>query len=373
LSTTAELIRERALELGCCAVGFAPADRSSGADRYEAWVDAGMHGTMGWMAERREDRADPRRLVPRASTVVVLAADYHHATNGDGPLEPGHGRVARYARGRDYHNVFIGWMRKLRRFLHTELPGARVYKASDTGPVLERSWAAQAGVAALGKSGNVLNEDQGSWLVLATMVLDRELPPDVPAADLCGECTLCIEICPTGAIIEPGLVDARRCLSYLTIEHRGPVDQALRPHFDEWLFGCDDCQTVCPLSADDRPAGHDSLRPLPGRAAPPLGDLLAESEERFEERLRGSPIRRAGAEGIRRNAALLLGNRPGEGSVAVLRQSLCEDPSPVVRGASAWALGRIGGEGPRAALQRGAAGESEESVRAEIRQAIEGA
>ncbi len=368
MTATAERIKDFALSLGLSAVGFAPADRPWGGDRFEEWLDTGHDATMSWLGERKAERLDPELLVPGARTVIVVAADYHHG--GDRRLEAGAGRVARYARGRDYHNVIGKRLVKLRRLLNQELPGVRAYKATDTGAVLERSWAVAAGVASMGKSANVLTADHGSWLLLGTLVLDRELPPDPPAPDLCRECTACIDACPTGAIVAPGMVDARRCVSYLTIEHAGPVPAALREGLGEWLVGCDDCQTVCPLAADDRPSGDAALAPLPGRPGLDCEERLAAPEQEFHARFHGSAIRRVGAENMRRNAAYRLGSLGDAAAGPALVRALGEDPSEVVRGAVAWALGRIGGAVARRALDARRSTETAE-VRREIEAALE--
>lgn len=383
-SVSADRIKEFALSLGFVRVGVAAAGRPWGGDRFEEWLAAGEHGGMGWLAERAAERLDPGRLVPGARSVVVVAADcLAGGAGGDDRLPAGAGRVARYARGRDYHNVIGKRLIKLRRFINQELPGVRAYKATDTGAVLERSWAVASGVASVGKSANVLTEEHGSWLLLGSLILDRELPPDTPAPDLCGECVACIEACPTGAIVAPGRVDARRCVSYLTIEHDGPVPMALRPGLGEWLVGCDDCQTACPLSPEDRPAGDAALAPLPGRAAPDCMELLSQTDEEFHARFHGSAIRRVGGAGMRRNAAYRLGVARGVGgsgggpggeaaATPALVCALGGDPSEVVRGAVAWALGRIGGAVARRALDARRSAEPAQSVQREIEAALEG-
>jgi len=329
-----------------------------------------MAGPLNYVVERAEERLRPDLLVPGARSVIVVATT--HAANADGPLPPGHGRVARYARGRDYHNVLGRRLKKLARWLRQELPGARIHRCIDTGPVLERSWAVQAGVAAPGKSGNVLRPGVGSWLLLGTLVVDRELPVDEPATDPCGACTACIDACPTDAIIAPGLVDARRCIACLNIELRGPVPRPLRPALGEWLFGCDECQTVCPHARELPVQGDPALAPLPGRAALDAPDLLASDDEGYHRRFHGSPLRRAGAAGMRRNAALRLGNEGDPGRSGLLARALCEDPSPVVRGACAWALGRTGGRRARGALERRHGADDDPAVEREIELALSG-
>ena len=317
------------MSLGFCAVGIADAGRPWGADRFEEWLEAGMDADMGWLRARRAERLDPSLLNPGARSVIVVGADYHHGPDGRLPL--GAGRVARYAHGRDYHNVLGRRLLKLRRFVAQELPGARVYKSTDTGAVLERSWAVASGVASMGKSGNVLREVEGSWLLLGVLIVDRALPPDAPSPDLCGECTACMEACPTAAIVAPGLVDARRCVSYLTIEHRGPL-------------------------------------PPPRRA--PGAERLTETDEQFHAHFWGSPIRRVGGESMRRNAAYRLGVEGRPSALATLTNSLRSDPSEVVRGAAAWALGRVGGAAARTALDRRRGSEAAPTVRREIDDAL---
>ncbi len=356
------------MSLGFCAVGIADAGRPWGGDRFEEWLEAGMDADMAWLKARRAERLDPSLLNPGARSVIVVAADYHHGP--DARLPSGGGRVARYAHGRDYHNVIGRRLLKLRRFVAQELPGARVYKSTDTGAVLERSWAVASGVGSMGKSGNVLREVEGSWLLLGVLIVDRSLPPDLPAPDLCGECTACIEACPTAAIVSPGLVDARRCVSYLTIEHRGPVPAPLRAGLGEWLVGCDDCQTACPLAHDDRPSGDMAFAPIPGRAAPDCGERLTETVEQFHAHFWGSPIRRVGGESMRRNAAYRLGVEGLSSAVPALASRLSSDHSDVVRGAAAWALGQVGGAVARRTLDDHRTSEGSPSVRREIDDAL---
>ena len=352
MTATAERIREQAYSLGFCAVGFAAAGPAPGADRLRRWLAEGMHGTMDYMAARASEREDPRLLVAGARTVVMLAMDYYHPPEAAETLQAGQGRVARYAWGRDYHNVIGKRLMKLQRFIRSEHPELRVYKEVDTGPVLERSWAQEAGVASMGKASNVLRREQGSWLLLGSLVLDRALPVDLPAPDLCGACTACIDVCPTGAILAPGVVDARQCIAYLTIEHRGSISPTLRSALGSWVFGCDDCQTVCPWSDRRSSYGEPALAPIPGRSLLNLEALLGSDDEEFHSTYLGSPLRRAGGPGIRRNAALVLGNQGRAAAIPSLDRALGDDSAPSVRGAAAWALGEIGGRRARAALDR---------------------
>ncbi len=257
------------------------------------------------MARTAQIRSDARAKLPGATSVVVVARNYYHPRP---ETRPGHGRIARYAWGRDYHKVLRKPLVRLARFLDAMESGARSYASVDTGPVMERAWAARAGVASIGKNSLGLRRDLGSWFFLATVLTTVELEPDPPAGDLCGTCTLCLEACPTGAIVEPHVVDSRRCISYQTIENRRDIPGELRPLHDDWLFGCDVCQDVCPWNRFAQETTETAFRPRDEQANPDAEEIVAMDEREFDERFAGTAIRRAKHAGMRRNARVVLEN-----------------------------------------------------------------
>jgi epoxyqueuosine reductase len=359
-----EAIARRARSLGFDRVGFAEAGRCRDGERLERWLAAGRHGEMAWMARDPGRRADPRRVLPGARSVVALLT--FHPPDAP-PGQPG--RVSRYAGGRDYHNVIGRRLRKLVRAVEELAPGSRAVTAVDHRPVLEKEWAERAGLGWIGKHTNLITEDRGSWLFLSELVTDLALPPDAgPHPPRCGSCADCLHACPTGAIVAPHEVDARRCISYLTIELRGAIPRELRPLVGEWIFGCDVCQEVCPWNRFAVPVEDASFRRDERRWAGDAADLLGLTEEAFRARFEGSPVRRAGRDGLLRNVCVALGNRGDAAELPSLRAAL-EDASPLVRRHAAWAVGRIGGPRAAAILARAAGSERDEAVREEIRAA----
>lgn len=330
----------RASELGFSRVGVArvePLERESEALR--RWIARGYHGSMQWMADTEEVRIDPTHagMLPSARSVVVLATRYARTDERRGPYP---GVVARYARGRDYHNVIGKRAQKLARLLRAEGHVARV--SVDAFPVLERAWAQRAGVGFIGKNCLLIVPGVGSHVLLAALVTDAELPPDAPMRERCGSCRLCLDACPTDAFVAPRELDAERCISYLTIEHAGPIDEDLRAPLGEHLFGCDDCQDVCPFN---RTAPPPSDTTVPFAADPrldiDLDAVLPMDEAQFAEWAAGSPLQRPKREGLARNAALVLGNHGDKRHLPVLRDAAERDPSEVVRDAARWAIARL--------------------------------
>jgi epoxyqueuosine reductase len=336
-------LKRRAGEAGFDAVGVAAADRldRDGA-ALAAWLRAGMAASMAWMAREPGTRADPRRLLPGCRSVVVLAMNYWPGEARARAIS-GRGRVALYARGRDYHKVMGRKLGDLSRWLERR-SGLPARSFVDTGPVLERAWAQRAGVGWIGKNANLLARDRGSWLLLGEILTAAELEPDPgPHADHCGSCTACIEACPTGAIVGDGVVDSNRCIAYWTIEHRGPIPEPRREALADWIFGCDLCQEVCPWNLRfaqpaplDRFGVRDDLQGVDPEA------VLGMSEREFRDRYSGTSLMRAKWEGMRRNACLVLGNRREASSLPALSRAL-QDPDEVVRSHAAWAIGRIRG------------------------------
>ncbi len=363
-----DTIRAAARSLGIFRLGFAAARDLGPQAGLGAWLDRSYHGTMAWMARDPERRRDPRRAAEGSRTVVSAAVNYFHPHPTGGA--PGTGRISRYAWGGDYHlgvkRQLTALVERLRRD-HPRL-GARAYV--DTGPVLEKAWAHSAGVGWVGKHSNVITREAGSWLFLGELLLDAEIEPDPPATDFCGTCTRCIDACPTDAIISPAVVDSRRCISYLTIEHRGSIERDLRSPMGEWIFGCDICQDVCPWNKFATPASDPHYAPRPENAAPSLGDLARLDRSAFGERFRGTTIRRPGWAGFLRNVMVALGNwRQPEARPALAAG--VEHPEPLVRGHAAWGLGQLGEHRDRKKLERRFTTETDPEVRSEIEQALE--
>ncbi|MBI3098690.1 MAG: tRNA epoxyqueuosine(34) reductase QueG [Planctomycetes bacterium] len=359
-------IRSLAADHGLERCGFAAIEALPNPEHYRAWIGSGMHGEMTYMARDAEKRLDPRRYLPGARTMICLAANYHT------PAEPGlkrqEGRIARYAWGRDYHDVLKERLDRFCVSLRNLLPGRVVRPCVDTSPVLEKVWAQRAGIGWEGKNANVILRHRGSWVFLAEVLTDAEITPDPPHADFCGKCTRCIDVCPTRAIVAPYVVDARRCISYLTIEHRGPIDRDLRPLMGNHVFGCDDCQDVCPWNRFSRPDADPAFLPTEATRPHRLVELLRCTPAEFRERYRRTPIWRAKRRGFLRNVAIAIGNSGDRSAVPALIEALA-DPEPLVRGHVAWALGRLGGPAARRALEAAEKTESEAWVREEMQAA----
>lgn len=308
---------DRARELGFDAAGVATATRlDEELARLREWLAQGRHGTMDWLARDPERRCEPDLVLPGCRSVLVLALNYQAPEELDARDAPPAGKVSRYARGRDYHRVMDKPLKKLARFLNS-LGGEGTHSKPyvDHGPVLEREWAVRAGLGFVGKHTLLINPSAGSYFFLGVVMTTLEMEPTAQPATAagCGDCRRCIEACPTGAITEPWKLDARRCISYLTIEHKGAIDPELAARMDGWVFGCDACQDVCPYNQKRaRPATEDRFAPRLVPAAWSLAEMLALTEEDVEARFAQSPLRRAGAESLRRNAAIARGTQ-GEG------------------------------------------------------------
>lgn len=369
--TPKEQLIARALDAGFAMARIATVGPLEAQSHYEAWLEAGRHGDMAWLAspKHRARRADPSLLVPGIRSVLSVALCY--PPEADEPRHLRLGRIARYAAGEDYHRVMKDKLLALETWIRTELfPGSGSLWYADTGAILERAWAERAGIGWVGKHSGVLSPAIGSWFLLGQVLLDRELEPDAPLGkEHCGTCTRCLDACPTRAIVAPYQVDARLCISYLTIEHKGVVPRELRAPIGDWLFGCDLCLDACPWNRFAPPAREARLhaRELDGWT---LERFLGLTEAGFFELFAESPIRRADREGFVRNVCIVLGNRRDDRAVPALARTLEHDISPLVRLHAAWALGRIGGTAARAALARAATRERDIRVHDEIRHSL---
>ncbi|MFM8551586.1 MAG: tRNA epoxyqueuosine(34) reductase QueG [Nitrospiraceae bacterium] len=323
--TRTEAVKQEARRLGFDAVGISripPPLAASRPDslsaRLREWLSRGYQGAMGWMARDPERRADPQRVLPGCRSVVSVGMNYF---TGHRPDErPGHGRIARYAWGRDYHGVLQGKLEQLEAHIKTLTPDAGTRWYVDTGPVMEKAWAQQAGLGWIGKHSNLVSPQFGSWLLLGEILTTLELDADEPGADLCGTCQLCIKACPTGAIAEPYVVDARRCIAYLTIELHKPGDRIqpdLAAKLGNRIFGCDDCLDACPYNMAASPTQEDAFQPSALTLAPHLDTLARMSRDTFAETFRGSAIKRATHEGWLRNIRVALEREPRPASPAL--------------------------------------------------------
>ena len=361
-------IREEALRLGFDAVGFARAEEHPHRERLLEWIRAGRHGTMRWMARGPERRADPRKVLPEARTVISLAMSYY---GGEPPPEsPLRGRIARYAWGRDYHKRIRKRVLSLGFAVRNFAPEVRFLAYVDTGPFLDRAWAERSGIGWIGKNTNLIRPEFGSYCFLGALLTDLDLAPTPPARNRCGTCARCIAACPTGAIVAPYQLDASRCISYLTIEHRGAIPMELRPGIGTRIFGCDDCQEACPWNRFATPTADPAFGPRMEQQTPRLLPLLAIDDEGFAKRYAGTALRRADRSRFVRNVAVALGNLGDARAVPALRRALREDADPVVRGHAAWALGQIGGEEAERALRDAGRGEADPDSRREIGYAL---
>lgn len=333
-------LKERARTLGFDAVGVAragPLERDGAA--LAAWLSGRREAGMAWMARDPAKRADPRTLLPDCRHVVAVALNYGPG-RGATPVPVERAKVALYAQGRDYHRVVGRMLRDLAAWLE-DAGGAPCRTFVDTGPVLERAWAERAGIGWIGKNANLLSRTTGSWLLLGEVLTCAELVPDAgPHAEFCGTCTACRDACPTGAIVADGVVDANRCVSYWTIEHRGPIPEERRAGIGSWIFGCDDCQTVCPWNETFQAAGSEALGRRDDLAGLDPVEILGLDEAAFRRRYSGTALMRAKWEGMRRNACVVLGNRRDRRALAALRRAT-GDADPVIREHAAWAIARI--------------------------------
>ncbi len=364
-----EKIRAKAQELGFALCGVTPADPLQGAQFYARWVALGYAGAMDYLKRNIDKRADVRALVPGAQSVLCLGMDYWQPTPEVVDDRP-RGRFAAYARGDDYHDVIKERLFALWDFMREEIDGdlqGRVYV--DTAPVLERELAQRAGLGWWGKNTCLINKRRGSHFFLAEIVSTLELPPDEPATDHCGTCTRCMDACPTDAFPEPYVLDAQRCISYLTIELKESIPRALRKGMGDWVYGCDICQDVCPWNRRAEQASEPAYRSRPGVERPDLIEWMGLDREGFSQTFRRSPAKRPKRRGMLRNVAVALGNSGDARAVPPLIAAL-QDEEALVRGHAAWGLGQLGGAAAYAALRARLAEEEDAEVRAEIELAL---
>jgi epoxyqueuosine reductase len=336
-SLTAAL-KDEAANLGFDLAGVCPAVSPPGASRFDDWLAAGYAGEMSYLVERAEAHRSPIHVLDGARSILMLGLAYR--TVEPSRAGPGEGRVSRYAWGADYHAVVRAKLRVLADLHRRLTPGAAIRGVVDTAPLLEREFAQMAGLGWIGKNTLVLNRRHGSWFFLAALLTTELLDYDQPhAAEHCGTCRACLDACPTGAFVEPYVLDARKCISYLTIELRRDIPPELREGVGDRIFGCDVCQDVCPWNRHSKTRGAAGFEPRSWSNPVALAELFALDEGAFRDRFRGTPLWRAKRRGLLRNAAIVLGNRPYGPALPALIRGL-SDPEPLVRDACAWALGR---------------------------------
>ncbi len=331
----------RAQALGFDAVGIAAADvESVQAARLASFLDSGLQGDMDWLARRRDERGAPRRLWPQARSVIVLGMNYGPSRDPMAALDrTDRGTISVYAQGRDYHDVMKTRLKALGRWM-VETLGGEVKVFVDTAPVMEKPLAERAGIGWQGKHTNLLSRQHGSWLFLGEVFTTLDLAPDAPEIDHCGSCSACQDICPTKAFPAPYRLDARRCISYLTIEHKGHIDRAYRSAMGNRIYGCDDCLAVCPWNKYARRTTELAFQPRAELTAPRLIDLAELDDAAFRTVFAGSPIKRTGRDRFVRNVLIALGNS-GRPEAAVAAERRLDDVSPLVRAMAVWALGRL--------------------------------
>lgn len=366
-----EDLRTEARRIGFDSVGFCRATHSQWWPEFLEWIGRGYHGTMEYIPRRKAAYRHPEGVLKGCRSLMLLTLNYHHARADR--LEPGCGRVSVYATGnQDYHDTIRAKLKQLSAWLRERAPAARVRGIVDTAPLFEREFAQRAGLGWIGKHTLLLNRQQGSWFFLAALLTDLEWTPDSPFEhDHCGSCRACLDACPTQAFPEPYVLDARRCISYLTIEHRGPIDPSLRAELDSWVFGCDVCQDVCPWNRQTPStrepafARREDLDPLE------LIPLFQMDDKEFARRFQRTPLSRPGRSGLLRNAALVLGNQRCTEAIPTLKNALA-DADPIVRGAAAWALGQWTPPVAVQELRQALAIETNAAVRKELLQSLAG-
>lgn len=365
-----QAVKSAARRLGFELVGIAPAISPAGFPKLQEWLQAGFAGEMQYLARREAAYEHPRHVSAAVRSVVMLAINYR--TTDPAELAPNEGRVARYAWGSaDYHDLLRDRLRRLADYLHEQRPDCTTRGVVDTAPLLERDFAHLAGLGWFGKNTMLINKQAGSWLLLAALLTDVELEPDMAhQTSHCGTCTRCLDVCPTDAFVGPYVLDARKCISYLTIELKGSIPRELRSGVGEWLFGCDLCQDVCPWNRKAPQSDEVAFQPQPDLQPADCVAILQMNREQFQQRFSRSPLGRPGFDGLRRNAAIVLGNRGDRLAIPALIQAL-QDGSALVRQSVAWSLGQLSGAESQAALLARLEIETDPAVRDELRDALD--
>lgn len=362
-------LKAAATGLGFTLTGICPAASPPGFSRLRAWLEAGYAGCMDYLEQRYDAYAHPTHVLNGARSVMMLAMNYQ-SMEPEAPT-PGQGRIARYAWGNaDYHDVIHQRLKQLKAWYLQHRPEANVRGVVDTAPLMEREFAQLAGLGWIGKNTLLLNKQAGSWFFLAALLTDEELAYDSPhVTDHCGSCTACLDACPTAAFPQPYVMDASRCLSYLTIELRDTIPRELRSGIGDWVFGCDICQEVCPWNRQAPTTKEADFIPTDGANPLNLVTLFDLDDNAFRARFRKTPLWRSKRRGILRNAAIVLGNQRATNAIAALGRGLADD-EPLVRAAAAWALGEINNQAARALLTARQPLETEEAVAEEIAHAL---
>ena len=338
--TLNDFLKSEAESLGLDCLGVTRTDAAKLATRLNDFLDAGRHGDMSWMASSAERRADPHVLWPEARSIIMIGQSY--APDADPLLaldDKSRSAISVYAKGRDYHDVLKGKIKQLAGAFQRR-SGADVKVFVDTAPLMEKPHAALAGLGWQGKHTNLVSRVHGSWLFLGAILTTAELPPDVAESDHCGSCQRCLDVCPTKAFPAPYQLDARRCLAYLTIEHKGHIAREFRAALGNRVFGCDDCLAVCPWNKFAATAREHKFAAGPATDNPPLADILALDDARFRKHFAGTPIKRTGRDRVVRNALIAAGNS-GDSSLSMPAENLLSDSSPLVRAMAVWALSRL--------------------------------
>lgn len=334
-----DAVQKRALELGFSACRVAPAAPPTNSEAFEKWLEAGHAGEMAWLARNKERRLDPQQVLPGARSILMLAMNYFQ-----GPAPSGSWRIARYAWGTDYHDLMLERLKELERVLEAHQGVQKSYV--DTGPILERDHAALAGIGWQGKSTMLLNAQLGTWFFLGAILTTLELPVDNPQPNRCGRCTRCIDVCPSSAITAPHQLDARRCISYLTIELKGSIPEPLRPLIGDRIYGCDECLEVCPWNRFAQRSHELAFQAPPELKAMSLRDFLSLDDQGFRSLFKNSPIKRIKRRGFLRNVAVALGNTGTEDDLPALEKAAF-DPEPLIAEHASWAIQQIRGKARR--------------------------
>lgn len=368
-------VKQRAKECGFDLVGIAPAVTPTGYSSFLEWIDAGYAGEMQYIPNRRDAYQHPQHVLPSVKSVIMVGFNYFTEPAQPGSTsedQNGLGRIARYAWGTaDYHDVLRKRLKQLASVLHDEIPDCKTRAVVDTAPLLEQQFAQLAGLGWVGKNTLLLNKQIGSYFFLGALLTNVELPPDQPhETSHCGTCTRCLDVCPTDAFPEAGVLDARQCISYLTIELRDqPIPTKLRHGVEDWLFGCDLCQDVCPWNSKAPVSQELEFQPRENLNPTDAAWLLTLDEEQFRKEFRKTPLDRPGRAGLLRTACIVLGNVGGPQHLPILLESL-HDSEPLIRGAAAWGIAQLGTSTEQAELQSRLESEDNESVKIELQNAL---